>query len=254
MLYCVWVILLYWRLIAPVVGLDNGDADTLNFKVEPVKYSNYDSTYDRFCFTMELSPTEELTSNVLFTFYVLDVLPFATDAGRFGGTSKSRGRQALHMSIKDPISGNLLRSTRNLKSGVTHVELNAGDSHKLDVCLANLVYDSSWSSLDIWEFVAVQLKTKEQLAWSKLGSLQEEYQVQQDVDNCMNKISHTINGEIFQELRSTETEHRNINESLCNAFVITLIVMIAFISSPPVILAYYCIKYKGFPGVRSPRA
>lgn len=251
--YWFWVILLYWQLAAPVAGLDNEEANTLNFKLEPIKYSNYDATHDNFCFTMELPVAEESASNILFTFYVLDVLPFATDIGRFGGTAKSRGRQSLHMSIEDPISGNLVRSTRNLKSGVTNVELNPGDSRTLDVCLANLVYDSSWSSLDLWEFVAVRLTTKEQLAWSKLSSLHEEYKVQQDVDDCMNKMSHLINGKLFQELKSTEFEHRNINESLNSSLLATLIGMIVSISLSPMILAYYCIKYKGLPSAHSPR-
>lgn len=246
MLCWFWVILLYWRLTL-VTGVDNGNNNTLNLKLEPIKYSDYKPIYDDFCFTLGLPSVDELTSNVLFTFYVIDVLPFATDVGRFGGTARSNGRQFLYMNIKDPVSGNLLRSTRNLKSGVTNVELDPGNSHSFDVCLTNLVYDSSWSSLDIWEFVTVQLITKEQLIWSKLSSLQEEYKVQQEVDNCMIKMSHLINGKLFQELKSTESEHRNLNEYANTLLLCTLIGMIVSTSLSPMILVYYCIKYKGFP-------
>lgn len=237
-----------------MAGIDDGDADTLKFKLEPIKYSDYDASDESFCLEMEISADEELTSNVQFTFYVLDVLPFATDVGRFGGTSKDKGRQSLHMSIEDTRNGNLLRSTRNLKSGITYVELNPGDSRQFRVCLSNLVYDSSWSSLDIWKYVAVRLNTKERLAWSKLSSLQEEYLVSQDVDNCMNQLVHSINGNLFQELKSTEIEHRNINERIFETFLDTLILIIISVSLPPVLLAYYCIKHKGFTKSNSPKA
>lgn len=231
------------KLALHATGLEGKDARDVSCQLDSIKASSFDSDVDNFCFRMELA-AEDLTSNVLFIIQVVDMLPYHTDSGRFGGTSRDRGRQSLYMSIEDPLSGDLLRSTRNLKTGKTLIELNPRDSPQFDLCFANLVFDSSWSSLDVYELVTVSLNTKEQLALDKLDYLQGTYQTSQDIEQCTRRVISVINGNLFNELTALEIEHRDFNESTYDLCLSSFVVLAISLIASPILLTYYCIRYR----------
>ncbi|AQZ15003.1 RRT6 (YGL146C) [Zygosaccharomyces parabailii] len=240
------------KLALQAFGAGENEIRDVSLQLDPIKASNYDPLLDNFCFRMELI-SNDVVSNALFIIDVVDILSYHTDSGRFGGTSKERGRQSLHMSIEDPITGDLIRSTRHLKSGKTFIEMNPRDSPQFDLCFVNLVYDSSWNSLDLSELITVSLNTKEQLAWAKLNYLQETYQTSQEIEQRTKKLSSVINGQLFIQLSKAEMEHRDYNESIYDSFLSAFIVFTVSVISSPIFLAYYCIRYRRRIRPLSPR-
>lgn len=170
----------------------------------------------KLCINLD-SPLSEPTSEFLFIIEVEDELPFHTDASRFGGTNTERGKQSLDISIYNDENGDLLRSKRNLQSGISVIEVNPHGAKKFRLCFINLSYDSSWHSIDTVKIVNIKMTTNDYKPQHQIASrLRKEVTMatMDKMDECCERLVELTARKPGNELLSLERERRDLNEDI----------------------------------------
>lgn len=234
----------------------------LSFKVPPIKrsslvgaalyedfeYSSKNSASDAAFCTVFNAGMDGISKEVVFEIHVMDVLQEETDSGRFGGTSHERGRQSLDFSVFNNRNGDLLRSKKNLASGMSIIEVNPEDSSEFLICFINLVYDASWSSIDTEKSVTIKMTYNDKLNPDMLLHLVK--QMTPQVVKALNNVSDGL----FEMVSDTtllqmESDRRNINEATYSYLIVGFVsLMIAQLISNIIVTGYLIIKIKSkFP-------
>ncbi|QHS73193.1 Rrt6p [Saccharomyces paradoxus] len=234
----------------------------LSFKVPPIKrssllgtalyedfeYSSNNSASDGAFCTVFNAGMDDISKEVVFEIHVMDVLQEETDSGRFGGTSHERGRQSLDFSVFNNRNGDLLRSKKNLASGMSVIEVNPEDSSEFLICFINLVYDASWSSIDTEKSVTIKMTYNDKLNPDMLLHLVK--QMTPQVVKALNNVSDGL-FEIVSDttLLQMESDRRNINEATYSYLIVGFVsLMIAQLISNIIVTGYLIIKIKSkFP-------
>ncbi|CAI4061665.1 hypothetical protein SKDZ_07G1140 [Saccharomyces kudriavzevii ZP591] len=231
----------------------------LSFKVPPIKRSSLigGAPYEEFAYSSSMSASDGafcmvfddgmdyVSKEVVFEIRVMDVLQEETDSSRFGGTSHDRGKQSLDFSIFNNRNGDLLRSKRNLVSGVSVIEVNPGDSSQFLICFVNLVYDGSWSSIDTEKSVTMQMTYNDNLNPEMLFHLAK--QMTPEVVQALKKVSDGL-FEIVSDigLLQMESDRRNLNEATYSYLIVGFVLlMVAQLISNVIVTGYLIIKIKG---------
>lgn len=189
--------------------------DHIGFILPSVKSSKVQNESE-LCINLD-SPLTECTSEFLFIIEIEDELPFHTDPDRFGGTNKQRGKQSLDMSIFNDETGDLLRSKRNLQSGVSIIEVNPHCAKKFRLCFINLSYDSSWRSIDTVKTVTIKMTTNDYKPQRQMESRLRKEVTMATMDNmeeCFERLVRLIAAKPGNELLSLESERRDLNEEI----------------------------------------
>lgn len=170
----------------------------------------------KLCINLD-SPLSEPTSEFLFIIEVEDELPYHTDADRFGGTNTERGKQSLDISIYNGENGDLLRSKRNLQSGVSIIEVNPHSAKKFRLCFINLSYDSSWRSIDTVKIVTIKMTTNDYKPQHQIAlQLRKEVTMatMDKMEECCERLVELTAKKPGNELLRLERERRDLNEEI----------------------------------------
>lgn len=126
------------------------DFRLIPFGNQKLKSSGSSDTDSSICInnTVALTNQKDL---LLIKLNIESVIPLYTNLNRFGGSTVSRGKQFMRLQIRAFPSGHLLRFKKYLPNGEHHIVLNFLDFNDkwLEICLINLSYDASWTSMDL---------------------------------------------------------------------------------------------------------
>ncbi|KOG99377.1 Rrt6p [Saccharomyces eubayanus] len=232
--------------------------NVLSFKLPPIKRSSLREAapYEDFAYSSSMSASEgefcmvfdaamdHMSEEVVFEIHVMDVLQEETDSNRFGGTSHDRGKQSLDFGIFNNRNGDLLRSKKNLASGMSVIEVNPENSDEFLVCFINLVYDGSWSAIDTEKSVTIRMTHNDELNPDMLSHLAKQMtpQVAQALKNVSDGI-FTMVGDT--ELLQMESDRRNLNEATYSYMIVGFVsLIVAELVSNVMVLSYLIIKMR----------
>ncbi|SCU96928.1 LAFA_0G08856g1_1 [Lachancea sp. 'fantastica'] len=214
----------------------------LSFVCPPIKASQLKSQKSQANHTcVNFDVQESSTSTVLFSITVTDFLDSSTDVSRLGPTSCELGRQHLDFTVMAS-DGGLVRSHRNLKSGRTVIQLHRSvrGSH-FEFCFLNVVYDSSWRSIDMQKGITLSVINKETVKPHLSDRMCEE--AIDALKSSANILFSLVNEESGQELGRLEGQRRDFNENtfswlLKAQVLLPLVAVIATLLSAHALVSY----------------
>lgn len=232
--------------------------NVLSFKLPPIKRSSLREAtpYEDFAYSSSMSASEGvfcmvfdaamdyISEEVVFEIHVMDVLQEETDSSRFGGTSHDRGKQSLNFGIFNNRNGDLLRSKKNLASGMSVIEVNPENTSEFLVCFINLVYDGSWSAIDTEKSVTIRMTYNDKLNPDMLSHLAKQMtpQVAQALKNVSDGIFQMVGD---TELLRMESDRRNLNEATYSYLIVGFVsLIVAELISNAMVIGYLIIKMR----------
>ncbi|SCU89604.1 LAME_0E04522g1_1 [Lachancea meyersii CBS 8951] len=236
-------------LVMANLGREPQPQPKLSFVCPPIKASSLQveraQQEKHTCVSFE---TGSNSKTATFTIEVIDYLDHKLDLNRFGPTSCELGRQRLDFTAATS-NGDLLRSHRNLKSGRTAIQVEASITNlHFEFCFSNLVYDSSWRSVDMHKAITITLVNQETTKPHVSDRISKK--ASDAAVDAANMIFSLVSEQDGQQLYHLENERRDLNESTFSWLLgaqLALMLLVAIIT----IVSVRCLALTDKPAILS---
>ncbi|CCD26507.1 Rrt6p NDAI_0H03340 [Naumovozyma dairenensis CBS 421] len=189
----------------------------------PIKFSkgsqelNLELSKELSCFYFKTKFEGGDPNEVIVSIKVEDIIPEGIgDPKRFGGTSVDKGKQKLFFNLRSMDNDfSLLKSSRNLKTGISMFEVNPMGMDTFEFCFQNFVFDGSWDSIDSDKTIEIDISANdlENPALEKFITSHFTEQIYTSLQENVDQLNDLLNVTIKHELLSVEGCHRDLNEN-----------------------------------------